>query len=152
MENNIKVPTLEELKNRWDENNKRFLTKNEVDFIGFQQIIDVLNYSEKFLNYIYEKWYDRDFLELSYIIYWEIVNYLKYCYDNWNYNEIEKMLEFVDKKMQSEVEYINTLAQVWVLEILDIYPEILPKILELMPKYSKDIFMKHYSHYLKLKK
>lgn len=150
MKNNIKIPTLKELENKWNKH-KKIWGNNKADFVWFQQVIDVLNASESFLNYIYETWYNEE-LELSYIIYWQIVHYMKKCYDIWDYEEMQKMLEFIDEKMQSEDEYINTLAQIWVLEILDIYPEILPKVLDLMPKYSKEIFLKYYSHYLKLKK
>lgn len=145
--NNIIIPSIEYLQNRWEKHNKKFWGNDQVDIIWFQQIIDVLEYSKDFLEYLYNNWYKDNFY-LSYVIYWQIVHYMKYCYDNQNYNEIKKMLEFIDKKMKNEDEYINTLAQVWVLENLDIYPDMLHKVLELMPKYSKSIFLRHYSYYL----
>lgn len=151
METNLQIPTLEELNLKWEEHNKKFSSNDEPNMVGFQQIIDVLKYSDKFHKYIYNNGYYSN-IYLSYIIYAWIVHYMKYCYDNWDYREIRKMLEFVDEKMKSENEYISTLAQVWVLEILDGYPDMLDKVLELMPKYSKKVFLKYYSNYLNLPK
>lgn len=110
--------------------------------------IEIINKFFNFLIFLENK--NFDYYELPYILYWEIIFYIEELYKNWNKEYIEKILIFLDEKLQNENENINTLIQIWVFENMDkLNKNTLVYILELMPKYSKNIFMKHYSHYLK---
>lgn len=149
METNKNIPTIDKLIEKVEIFNKEHPEYNYwVNIKLLEQVIDILNYSKWFSKFLILNKYNFEY-ENYYVIYWQVVHYIKYCYDNWNLEEIERILEFVDKKLQNKNEDINTLVQIWVLENLDIYSEILDNLVKIMPKYTKQIFLKYYSHYLK---
>lgn len=144
MENNLKIPTLEDLKEKIKSNKLPYDTSE----ILLLEVIKLISKFANFRIFLQENNYDDDY-ELPYVIFWKIINYFKKCIEEWNIDEIKEILGFLDKKLQSHDKEVMTLVQLSVLENLDKYPEMLPDLFEIMPEYMKGVCIKYYLHYLR---
>lgn len=135
---NIYIPTLEELlEKKWSNIVPNLL-----------EVINIITKFPRFREYIEITWYNDQYY-LPYIIFWELIRYLEKCYNEWDNIEIEKVLEYLWERFNTNNNYVQTLIQLWVLENSCHYKKILPDIVKMMPKNLKELFLKHYSDYLK---
>lgn len=144
MENNTpKVPSIKELQ----EVHKANDYKNTPNIVLLKEVIRILKALPKFHKYLVEK--DFDDYELAYSLFAQIIRYLKYCHQKNDTENIKKILEYIDGMTKTENDDVGDLLWVGVLEVFDLHKEILPDILPLMPDNLRQIFLKHYSDYLK---
>jgi len=143
MENNIwNVPSVEELLEISIANNYQNIPKSKL----LEETIKILNAIPKFYKYLIGK--NFDYIELPYILFGEIIHYIKNCLEKKGIDDVREILEFLDKMSYSEDVDIQNLLQVWCLEAFDLHKSILPSIVLLMPENLKKNFIQHYWSYL----
>ena len=148
MENKyVKIPTIEDLKKQIELDNINENDNYNWVEILMKEVINIITKIPNFRAYLIDRDYDKEYY-LSYEIYWQIIEYLNYCYINNNLNPIKDILEYLNELSKSKNDDILNLLIVWVLEVFDIHKEILPDIIKLMPDNLKKLFLKHFSNYL----
>jgi len=139
-----KIPTLIELKDLIASNKLPYPPSDTL----LLQVIEIITYSDNFRSYLIENKHDKDY-DLPYTIFWEIIGYLKYCYDKEDHCSILNILRYIEGLLNTKNEEILDLVVVGFLEDLHTYKWNLIDLLELFPIDLKKMFMKNYSHYLK---
>lgn len=139
MEN--KIPTLEELNSKISEG------EYTVDDDYLTCVISIVTIFSWFNDFLIVRWYDEDY-ELSTVIYWELVDYIKEQYDFNNIKEINSILSFLEILAISNNDKVLTLLITGFLENLDNYKGDLSDIIDLMPKNLKELFLRNFSNYL----
>lgn len=147
MNNRFIVPTYEEL---WKKLLKEF-PEHYNDFLKNEELIKMclklLNANSDFYNYLVEKNYEN--YDLPTVVFEEIAYYAQYCLTKNKIDEIREILQYLENLvLEWDDEVINTIS-VWFLEFLaNHHKAFYLKIIELMPKHLKALFMKWYWYYL----
>lgn len=147
MGNNKNIPNLQFLINKWK---KEWFYEWDYNLwyeLQLQEIINILKSLDWFKLYLEKNNYNEDYT-WTYFIFGLIIEYIYICYKNNNIEEIKNIFEYLNELSKSNDDDILNLLVVWALEVFDIHIEILPDIIELMPKNLKELFMKYFSDYL----
>ncbi len=75
-----------------------------------KEVLNILKTLPKFHAYLEEK--DFDYYELPYMVFGEIISFLKYCHDSKDFLEIEKVLIYLESISRSESIDIKDLLMV----------------------------------------
>lgn len=91
MENNTpKIPSIEELQEISRSNN--YTSPPKLGLLN--EVIKVLKRIPNFHKFLIER--NFDYYELPYILFGEIIHYIKYCHQKNDTESIKKMLEYID--------------------------------------------------------
>jgi hypothetical protein len=144
MENSkLHIPTLREL--------KQVCTNEKYDNVPSDKLlwagIRILKENYKFHQFLEN--IDFEDYELPYAIFSQIIDFIKYCYDKKDIDNIENIFLYLENMLKSKDDNILDLVCIWALESFYIHKKVLPKILKLMPINLKTAFLTDFSDYLK---
>ncbi len=143
MENKkLHIPTLEELKTICKDEKYNNIPSDRL----LIEVIRLLKNNSKFHEYLEDTYFD--YYELPYILFWDIINYIKFCYDKKDEKNIKKILKYLDNMLKSKDDSILDLVCIWSLESFHIHKEILPEMVKLMPNELKKAFLTDFWDYL----
>lgn len=111
-----------------------------------KQVVDILNNFPEFYEYLMGK--DFPYFELPYIFFWQVIEYIKVCDENKNYEEIKEILQYLWVLLKKKDSHLRNLILEWCLENFNMYPELFQKVFKIMPFNLKKIFRKFYPNYL----
>ncbi len=148
MENNNKVPTLEDLIKNTENFNKKYPDydyKSNINLL--QEIINLISNFKNFHKFLEDKCFDD--YELPYIVFWELLLYLEKCFFDNNQTEVINIFLYLSDIYKNWDIKVKDLILVWLFENLDHFTWDLWDLLKKMPIDLKKVFLKYYSHYLK---